>query len=208
MDQDALLHYAKPINAAEPNPAGPPRSVAVQLLRQMMWEPFFDQLRTKEQLGYNVSTDVKVTAEVSGLVFALQAANHAPDYLEARVEAFLIRFREMLAKMSSGQYQNHVRGVLMGKLRPFTNLSEVRLHFACPSTHSSLLMIALRFVPVFVSTRTPLGARSQPDPTFLTGLNVRRWTFCASRTILSCTSSIYTFFRLNSATTVVKKNVS
>lgn len=103
----------------------PSRGSALQVLRQVLWEPLFDQLRTKEQLGYSVSVDLKVTGEVSGLVFAVQAAQYNPDHLEARVECFLLHYRNTLATMTAKQFHNHVRGVLVAKLCPFNNQAEV-----------------------------------------------------------------------------------
>ena len=62
------------------------------LLVHMLQEPAFDQLRTKEQLGYIVWTTSRRTPDgPSGLRIIIQSEREA-SYLEQRIEAFLISF--------------------------------------------------------------------------------------------------------------------
>jgi len=62
----------------------------------------FDQLRTKEQLGYIVSASMKVTGG-GGLGFAVivQSSSTVPPIIEERIEKWLVKFREELDVMSS-----------------------------------------------------------------------------------------------------------
>lgn len=64
-----------------------------------MDEPFYDQLRTKEQLGYSVSCSIRVTYGVLGFCVAAQSAAYGPAYLHARIRAFMISFRDTLVSV-------------------------------------------------------------------------------------------------------------
>ena len=63
-------------------------------LNHVIQEPAFNDLRTQEQLGYIVYTDLKTSGnDVKGLMFLIQSDSHDPIYCDSRVEAFLERFR-------------------------------------------------------------------------------------------------------------------
>ena len=62
----------------------PPRSLF------QMSEPAFDQLRTKEQLGYIVFTGLKrLNQQYLALHMIVQSSHKDADYLDGRVESFL-----------------------------------------------------------------------------------------------------------------------
>jgi insulysin len=90
-------------NPVNPNSAleyylecGDPSSVAlrcrVQLLTQIAYEPSFDTLRTKEQLGYLVWSGHRRQAGTIGFRVVVQSEKD-PKYVESRVENFLTQFR-------------------------------------------------------------------------------------------------------------------
>ncbi len=56
----------------------------ILLLDQMVHEPAFDQLRTKEQLGYVVFSGVRATATTFGFRFIIQSEK-STRYLDARI---------------------------------------------------------------------------------------------------------------------------
>jgi len=61
----------------------------------MINEPVFDQLRTKEQLGYVVSSSMHEAYTTMGYRITIQSGK-APLYLEDRIDSFLIEFTETL----------------------------------------------------------------------------------------------------------------
>jgi insulysin len=65
------------------------------LLAQIASEPCFDQLRTKEQLGYLVFSGVRKQPGMMGFRIIIQSERD-PIYLENRIEAFLIRLEVCL----------------------------------------------------------------------------------------------------------------
>jgi insulysin len=85
------------------------------LLDQVVHEPAFDQLRTKEQLGYVVYSGTRAGATTYGFRFIIQSEKTAP-YLETRIEAFLGGFLEYLEKMSDTDFENHKRSLIVKRL--------------------------------------------------------------------------------------------
>jgi insulysin len=62
----------------------------LSLMAQVINEPCFDQLRTKEQLGYLIFSGVRNQPGSMGLRIIIQSERH-PIYLENRIEAFLVQ---------------------------------------------------------------------------------------------------------------------
>lgn len=90
--------------------------------------PFFDILRTKEQLGYNVtSTRWSRTASL-GLRFRVQSEKH-PDYLEARVDAFLEHYRGVLEEMTEDKFVEYRDGVSKKKREKLKNMQQEQDRF-------------------------------------------------------------------------------
>jgi nardilysin len=73
----------------------------IDLFEQMIQEPCFNQLRTKEQLGYRVDCGVRVTYKVIGFCFRVQSAKHSPLYLENRMNAFIASLPRILVRFTS-----------------------------------------------------------------------------------------------------------
>lgn len=94
-----------------------------QLIDQMIHEPAFDQLRTKEQLGYIVFSGVRSFTTTYGIRFLVQSEK-SPEYLESRVEAFLVKFGDMLEKMSEDEFDGHKRSLVIRRLEKSRNLDQ------------------------------------------------------------------------------------
>lgn len=92
-----------------------------QLFAQMLQEPTFDQLRTKEQLGYVVFSGAQVS--VASIFYrVLVQSERDPVYLEGRIEAHLSRFRADLDKMSDSDFEAHKRSIINQKQEKLKNL--------------------------------------------------------------------------------------
>lgn len=100
------------------------------LVDQMIHEPAFDQLRTKEQLGYIVFASIRSFATTCGLRFLIQSEK-TPEYLDNRIEAFLVQFGETLEKMSESDFEGHKRSLINKRLEKLRNLDqETARHWA------------------------------------------------------------------------------
>ncbi|PFH54234.1 hypothetical protein AMATHDRAFT_53111 [Amanita thiersii Skay4041] len=99
--------------------------VTSALLVQILSEPAFNVLRTKEQLGYVVlcSSWTLPGHNEKGLRIVVQSGKR-PGYLEQRVEAFLDSMKEKLEQMNDDIFQDHKMGLKKKWLEADKNLSE------------------------------------------------------------------------------------
>ena len=91
------------------------------LLLHMMREPTFDELRTKQQLGYIVFVTGWNARGSMGLRFLLQSERE-PVYLESRVEAFLEAYKTQLAATTPEEFEKQKEGLISQKLEKLENL--------------------------------------------------------------------------------------
>ncbi|KAL1844376.1 hypothetical protein VTJ49DRAFT_55 [Mycothermus thermophilus] len=87
----------------------------VLLLDQIVHEPCFNQLRTKEQLGYIVYSGTWTSITQYGFYFVIQSEKTAP-YLETRIEEFLKSVSDMLENMSEAEFESNKRSIIDKRL--------------------------------------------------------------------------------------------
>ncbi|KAI9321267.1 Metalloenzyme, LuxS/M16 peptidase-like protein [Dichotomocladium elegans] len=95
----------------------------LSLLAQIAQEPCFDQLRTKEQLGYLVFSGVRKQAGCMGMRFIVQSERDTV-YLENRIEEFLIKLRGIIVNMTEEEYRAQVQSLTFKKLEKDKNLGQ------------------------------------------------------------------------------------
>jgi insulysin len=86
--------------------------VTGSLLNQILSEPAFNVLRTKEQLGYVVlcSSWVLSGSGCSGIRIAVQS-ERGPAYLESRVDAFLDGMKTVIEEMKDDEFEEQKNGL-------------------------------------------------------------------------------------------------
>merc|ERR1711881_113472 len=72
----------------------------IDLFDDIIQEPLFDTLRTKQQLGYDVSCSVHVSHDVLGWSISLQSSNSKPLDIVEKIMAFLKSFRAKIAELN------------------------------------------------------------------------------------------------------------
>ncbi|KAF2279892.1 LuxS/MPP-like metallohydrolase [Westerdykella ornata] len=95
----------------------------ILLIAQMTDEPAFNQLRTKEQLGYVVFSGAVISDNWAGYRILIQSEKDC-RYLEGRIEHFLSMFEKTLAEMSEEELESHKRAVINKRLEKLKNLTE------------------------------------------------------------------------------------
>lgn len=110
--------------------------VMTQLFTQIFNEPFFDTLRTQEQLGYIVRQVTRELGASTGLRFIIQSERD-PIYLDDRIESFITTFvPSHLERMSADDFAANVAAMtskLLAKKRRMTEetstyWSQILLH--------------------------------------------------------------------------------
>uniref|UniRef100_A0A8C1QB43 Insulin-degrading enzyme n=1 Tax=Cyprinus carpio TaxID=7962 RepID=A0A8C1QB43_CYPCA len=90
-------------------------NMLLELFCQIISEPCFNTLRTKEQLGYIVFSGPRRANGVQGLRFIIQSEK-APHYLESRVEAFLKNMEKSVEEMAEEAFQKHIQALAIRRL--------------------------------------------------------------------------------------------
>lgn len=90
-----------------------PKSKAlVDLLDEIVEEPLFNQLRTKEQLGYVVDCSPRVTYRILGFCFRVQSSEYTPIYLQGRIDNFINELEGLLSALDDESFQNFKSGLI------------------------------------------------------------------------------------------------
>ena len=95
-----------------------------RVLQMLLEEPCFDQLRTKEQLGYTVTCSYRNTSGAVGFYFSIISASHDTCHLESRIEHFCICSLKYLEDMPKEEYEKRRRALHSSMSEPHTNLYE------------------------------------------------------------------------------------
>ncbi|ORE11774.1 hypothetical protein BCV72DRAFT_197111 [Rhizopus microsporus var. microsporus] len=93
------------------------------LIAQIAEEPCFNQLRTREQLGYIVFSGIKNVHGTLGFRVIIQSERE-PVYLENRVLDFLEELKKIIEEMSEADYQAQVDSLIAEKQEKSKNLFE------------------------------------------------------------------------------------
>lgn len=95
----------------------------LQLLAQIAREPTFDQLRTKEQLGYIVMAGLTGQAGSMGFRFIVQS-ERKPEYVETRIEVFMDWLKTHLEGLSDEEFAMQKASLIAKKQETPKNLGE------------------------------------------------------------------------------------
>ncbi|KAK8601376.1 hypothetical protein V6N13_058910 [Hibiscus sabdariffa] len=83
----------------------------IDLFDEIVEEPLFNQLRTKEQLGYVVQCSPRVTYRVHGFCFYIQSSKYSPVYLQERTDNFINGLEEFLEGLDDESFQSYRSGL-------------------------------------------------------------------------------------------------
>ncbi|CAM6083277.1 unnamed protein product [Calypogeia fissa] len=88
----------------------------LDLFEEIVYEPCFNQLRTKEQLGYRVDCGVRVTHQVLGFCFRVQSSKYPPVFLHERINVCIGTLRQILADMSDEEFGSYKEALIADKM--------------------------------------------------------------------------------------------
>lgn len=95
----------------------------LDLFAQIASEPAFNQLRTKEQLGYVVFGGVRTTRTTMGYRVLVQS-ERSTEYLEERIDCFFNKLIETIEQMTEEEFENHKQSLVSKKRERMKNLRE------------------------------------------------------------------------------------
>jgi secreted Zn-dependent insulinase-like peptidase len=88
----------------------PATRAAAVVLANFFGEPFFGELRTKQQLGYIVGSSAAASLRQRYFTFVIQSSGYAPDELRQRAEAFIATLPAALAAVDDKQWATLLAG--------------------------------------------------------------------------------------------------
>ncbi|KNC32106.1 Insulin-degrading enzyme [Lucilia cuprina] len=104
-------------------------NIMVNLIAQILTEPCYDCLRTKEQLGYIVFSGMRKVNGANGIRIIVQSSKH-PSYVEGRIETFLDNYLKAIEQMSQEEFDRHKEALVVKKLeKPKTVNSQFSLFY-------------------------------------------------------------------------------
>ena len=80
------------------------------VLANFFGDPFYSELRTKQQLGYIVGANAGASNRHRYFTFVIQSSGYGPDELRKRAEAFIAGLPERLAGLTDDEWKTLVAG--------------------------------------------------------------------------------------------------
>uniref|UniRef100_A0A0K2SYP7 Metalloproteaselike [Tribolium castaneum] n=1 Tax=Lepeophtheirus salmonis TaxID=72036 RepID=A0A0K2SYP7_LEPSM len=99
-------------------------NILLELIAQIMDEPCFNILRTKEQLGYLVYSGLRRNTVVQGFRFVIRSDRH-PRFVDSRIEAFLQYMINFIREMSIDEFNDHKQALQVKRLEKPKRLSSM-----------------------------------------------------------------------------------
>lgn len=114
----------------------PGTRAAAVVLANFLGEPFYTEMRTKQQLGYIVGSNAGASIRQRYFSFVIQSSGYAPDELRTRAETFIATLPGLLARVDDQQWTTLIAGArsaLEEKPKGIANKAE--LFFASAFTY-------------------------------------------------------------------------
>ena len=145
------------------------------LLAHLIRDPYFNALRTEQQLGYVVSVSPAVFERVPGITFVVQSNVAGPARINAATFAFLAQWRAALVAMSDADYTAQRAGLISRLLEKDRNLSSRSARLWTDLDDGVTTFDSRQQIAVAVATLTKADLLSFYDR-LLTRLQTRRLT--------------------------------
>jgi insulysin len=98
-------------------------AVVLKLVKQMTEDPAYNQLRTKENLGYDVFTlSERIHAALSTMII-VQSDTHDAEFLASRIDAFVVSHLKLLASTTKEEFQGYFDNLLSKLKSPYNSMS-------------------------------------------------------------------------------------
>jgi secreted Zn-dependent insulinase-like peptidase len=99
------------------------------LTGQILRTPYFNDLRTQQQLGYAVFVTPSVLRRTPGLAFVVQSPVAGAEALVRATETFLSSYRPVLANMPEPEFNEYKQGLIGRLLESDKNLNDRSLRY-------------------------------------------------------------------------------
>ncbi|KAL4472918.1 hypothetical protein ABPG72_007795 [Tetrahymena utriculariae] len=101
----------------------------LRVLHNILKQPAFSQLRTKEQLGYIVQAGIQTTHKISSITFLIQSSTKSPEYLSSRIQVFLESMKQTIQDLSEEDFKKFIESIRTQYKQKFLNIYEEARYF-------------------------------------------------------------------------------
>lgn len=137
--------------------------VLIEILASIVREPFYNELRTKRQLGYIVSSGVKGIGDSRTITFLVQSSVKSVDVITAEILSFLDTVEDnLLRKLNEGDLSVYVKSLIDRKTERDKELSIETVRPPVPA--SVVLVLSQTYFSSF-SIDSELGRNQQRKTT-------------------------------------------
>lgn len=99
-------------------------AIAFELFWYMSKQPFFDDLRTKQQLGYIVGSRIDLERTSKSISFIVQSSVQTPLHIDKSIENFIDSFCDQIADAQDSFVDEYVKSLISLKLEKPKTLTE------------------------------------------------------------------------------------
>ena len=103
------------ISYYQANATGDHALAKTALIKEIINPPFYEELRTKQQLGYVVGAGVLPFRKQPSMMFYVESPNSSSLVLESKIETFIQAFKSQLESLTAKEFAVYQQG-LVGKL--------------------------------------------------------------------------------------------
>ncbi|CAF0866965.1 unnamed protein product [Rotaria sordida] len=147
----------------------PENNALLGLFSYLVKQPCFNQLRTKEQLGYVINSQLWRSCGVQGFSVTVQSARE-PGYINQRIELFIDSIRDYISTMSDELFKKQREGYIVKNVeipknmhdqgnRFWNEITNHQFYFDRPSRETEIIKTLerddlLRFYDHYISPRS------------------------------------------------------
>ena len=102
-------------------------TIYIKLIESFLKDKFFDQLRTKEALGYIASLFAIEAEGYYGMANVLQSNSKTPEFCAERVRAFIKDSFKKVKEITDEEFKSHVNSKIVLEKKKDDNLNEAFL---------------------------------------------------------------------------------
>jgi insulysin len=101
----------------------------LDLMSQVISNPYYNQLRTIEQIGYIVFSRTRADHNTASFSLILQSSEKSPVYMLERSDIFMRSFHETLKNMEEEEIKQHITSLIAKKLEKDKQLKHETLRY-------------------------------------------------------------------------------
>src|SRR5690606_12551104 len=96
----------------------------LQVTESILKERFFNELRTKQALGYIAMLFLREYRSNYGLMCLVQSTVKCPEYIWARITDFIDENKQQMRELSDELFKTHINSVIVDKKQKDLKLAE------------------------------------------------------------------------------------